>query len=125
MLRVAVVPAVRVGAVARAAALDAGAEASASTEENPPAVVAAAAVRGVAGERTTLSPLAGKRLWISAMRAWTAAAQRTKGLERLRERHVERLQAAADAAETRMVDDLVTGRHGGDRPTGEEGTWTD
>ena len=56
---------------------------------------------------------------------WTAAAQRTKGLERLRERHVERLQAAADAAETRMVDDLVTGRHGGDRPTGEEGTWTD
>ena len=55
---------------------------------------------------------------------WTAAAQRTKGLERLRERHVERLQAAADAAETRLVDDLVTGRHGGDRP-GEEETWTD
>ena len=56
---------------------------------------------------------------------WTAAAQRTKGLERLRERHVERLQAAADAAETRMVDDLVTRQHGGSRPTGEEETWTD
>ena len=55
---------------------------------------------------------------------WTAAAQRTKGLERLRERHIERLQSAADAAETRMVDDLVTRRHGGDRPTGEEETWT-
>jgi flagellar protein FliJ len=55
---------------------------------------------------------------------WTAAAQRTKGLERLEERHVERLQAAADAAETRLVDDLVTRRHGGDRP-GEEETWTD
>ena len=61
-----------------------------------------------------------------AVRAqWTAAAQRTKGLERLKERHVERVQAAADAAETRLVDDLVTRRHGGDRPTGEEGTWTD
>jgi flagellar export protein FliJ len=61
-----------------------------------------------------------------AVRAqWTAAAQRTKGLERLKERHVERLQAAADVAERRMVDDLVTGRHGGDRHPGEEETWTD
>ncbi|WP_222192279.1 flagellar export protein FliJ [Modestobacter italicus] len=54
---------------------------------------------------------------------WTAAAQRTKGLERLRERHVAALQAAADAAEVRAVDDLVTGRHSTtDR---EEETWTD
>ncbi len=62
-----------------------------------------------------------------AVRAqWTAAAQRTKGLERLKERHVERLATAADAAEARLVDDLVTRRHGGDRPTGEEEeTWTD
>jgi flagellar export protein FliJ len=56
---------------------------------------------------------------------WTAAAQRTKGLERLRERHVERSQSAADAVETRTVDDLVTRQHGGGRHTGEEGTWTD
>jgi flagellar FliJ protein len=43
---------------------------------------------------------------------WTAAAQRTKGLERLRERHQEALQHAEDAAEERAVDDLVTGRAG-------------
>ena len=43
---------------------------------------------------------------------WTAAAQRTKGLERLRERHLEALQHAEDAAEERAVDDLVTGRAG-------------
>jgi flagellar export protein FliJ len=41
---------------------------------------------------------------------WTAAAQRTKGLERLRERHQQALQHAEDAAEERAVDDLVTGR---------------
>jgi flagellar export protein FliJ len=58
---------------------------------------------------------------------WTAAAQRTKGLERLRERHVAALAAAADAAEARVVDDLVTRRHGTrqDREQDrEEGTWT-
>lgn len=43
---------------------------------------------------------------------WTAAAQRTKGLERLRDRHLEALQHAEDAAEERAVDDLVTGRYG-------------
>jgi flagellar FliJ protein len=43
---------------------------------------------------------------------WTAAAQRTKGLERLRERHLAELQRAEDAAEERAVDDLVTGRAG-------------
>jgi flagellar protein FliJ len=48
-----------------------------------------------------------------AVRAeWTAAAQRTKGLERLRERHLAALQHAADVAEERAVDDLVTGRAG-------------
>jgi flagellar FliJ protein len=55
---------------------------------------------------------------------WTAAAQRTKGLERLRERHVARLQSAADAAEARTVDDLVTRKRGGAQHREEE-TWTD
>jgi flagellar protein FliJ len=55
-----------------------------------------------------------------AVRAeWTAAAQRTKGLERLEERHHAALQHAADVAEERAVDDLVTGRAG--RSTSEEG----
>jgi len=57
---------------------------------------------------------------------WTAAAQRTKGLERLKERHVAALQAAADAAEERVVDDLVTRQHSTTtRTRGEETTWTD
>ncbi|WP_116449835.1 flagellar FliJ family protein [Blastococcus litoris] len=43
---------------------------------------------------------------------WTAAAQRTKGLERLRDRHMAALQHAEDVAEERAVDDLVTGRAG-------------
>jgi flagellar export protein FliJ len=55
---------------------------------------------------------------------WTAAAQRTKGLERLRERHLAALARAADAAEARLVDDLVTREHGA-RRNREEETWTD
>ena len=57
---------------------------------------------------------------------WTAAAQRTKGLERLRERHLEELQRAEDAAEERAVDDLVTGRAGRSGSTDliEEVPWT-
>jgi flagellar FliJ protein len=55
---------------------------------------------------------------------WTAAAQRTKGLERLRERHQQALQHAEDAAEERAVDDLVTGRAGRGNPTGEV-PWTE
>jgi flagellar protein FliJ len=43
---------------------------------------------------------------------WTEAAQRTKGLERLRERHQLAQRTAEDAAEERAVDDLVTGRAG-------------
>ena len=60
---------------------------------------------------------------------WTAAAQRTKGLEKLRERHQAALQHAEDAAEERAVDDLVTGRAG--RPNAavpeaaEEVPWTE
>jgi flagellar protein FliJ len=54
---------------------------------------------------------------------WTAAAQRTKGLERLRERHMSALRHAEDVAEERAVDDLVTGRHG--RASDEEVPWTE
>lgn len=58
-----------------------------------------------------------------AVRAqWTAAAQRTKALERLRERHHEAQQRAEAAAEERATDDLVTGRAG--RTTTEEVPWT-
>ncbi len=59
-----------------------------------------------------------------AVRAqWTAAAQRTKALERLRERHLEARRHAEAAAEERAVDDLVTGRAG--RGTAEEEVpWT-
>lgn len=59
---------------------------------------------------------------------WTAAAQRTKGLERLRDRHLAALRHAEDVAEERAADDLVTGRAGRsatDRsPDAEELPWT-
>jgi flagellar export protein FliJ len=54
---------------------------------------------------------------------WTAAAQRTKGMEKLKERHQVALQHAEDAAEERAIDDLVTGR-AGRRATTEEVPWT-
>jgi flagellar FliJ protein len=60
---------------------------------------------------------------------WTAAAQRTKGMEKLRERHQLALQHAEDAAEERAVDDLVTGRAGrprtADVDADEEVPWTE
>src|SRR4051794_22997680 len=60
---------------------------------------------------------------------WTAAAQRTKGLERLKERHEEALRVAELAAEERLVDDLVTGRAGrsATRPDHDEeaAAWTE
>ncbi|MCU1614132.1 MAG: hypothetical protein JWO98_1672 [Frankiales bacterium] len=65
-----------------------------------------------------------------AVRAqWTAAAQRTKGLERLRDRHREALLHAERTAEEKAVDDLVTGRAGRALPegralTGDEVPWT-
>jgi flagellar export protein FliJ len=55
---------------------------------------------------------------------WTAAAQRTKGLERLRERHLEAQRSAEAAAEERAVDDLVTGRAGRVQPEGNS-SWTE
>ncbi|SDN43724.1 flagellar export protein FliJ [Geodermatophilus sp. DSM 45219] len=57
--------------------------------------------------------------------AWTSAAQRTKGLERLRERHVQAVRLAEQAAEERTVDDLVTGRSGRRTRTDGESAWTD
>ena len=57
--------------------------------------------------------------------SWTAAAQRTKGLERLRERHRTAQQTAEDAAEERAVDDLVTGRAGRAQPSGPPDDQTD
>jgi flagellar protein FliJ len=63
-----------------------------------------------------------------AVRAqWTAAAQRTKGLERLRDRHQAALLSAELTAEEKAVDDLVTGRAGRARASGslEEVPWTE
>jgi flagellar FliJ protein len=57
--------------------------------------------------------------------AWTAAAQLTKGLERLRERHLQAVRLAEQAAEERTVDDLVTGRSGRRTLTAGEAAWTD
>lgn len=48
---------------------------------------------------------------------WTEAAQRTKGLEKLKERHRAAQEAADNAAEERAVDDLVTGRAGRAQPS--------
>jgi flagellar FliJ protein len=60
-----------------------------------------------------------------AVRAeWTAAAQRTKALERLSERHREAQLHAAVVAEERAADDLVTGRAGRIQP-GKEPAWRD
>jgi flagellar export protein FliJ len=57
---------------------------------------------------------------------WTAAAQRTKGMERLRERHLQGLATAEAAAEERAADDLVTGRAGrAGTTTGTEVPWTE
>jgi flagellar FliJ protein len=56
---------------------------------------------------------------------WTEAAQRTKGLERLKERHQRALQDAEDAAEERAVDDLVTGRAARSTSAPGEVPWTE
>lgn len=56
---------------------------------------------------------------------WTAAARRTKGMERLRERHLQELATAEAAAQERAADDLVTGRAGRTATTDEEVPWTE
>ncbi|MGY1815458.1 flagellar export protein FliJ [Blastococcus sp. SYSU D00820] len=57
---------------------------------------------------------------------WTAAAQATKALEKLRDRHELAARSAEDAAEARAIDDLVTRQHAGaaDDETREEDPWT-
>ncbi|SNS71665.1 hypothetical protein SAMN06893096_10725 [Geodermatophilus pulveris] len=57
--------------------------------------------------------------------AWTAAAQRAKGLERLRERHLQAVRLAEQTAEERTVDDLVTARSGRRARTDGEAAWRD
>ncbi len=56
---------------------------------------------------------------------WTAAAQRTKGMERLRERHLQVIATAEAAAEERAADDLVTGRARRTAAAAEEVPWTE
>lgn len=59
-----------------------------------------------------------------AVRAgWTAAAQATKALERMAERHRLAAARAELAAEERAADDVVTGRYRTSRR--EEDTWRD
>lgn len=104
-----------------------------ATTSLPPQATAASFVAAMVATRTAAADVQAARALAIAqaeqaevVRAqWTAAAQRTKGLERLRERHLARLQSAADVTEARTVDDLVTRQHGGTRHSGEEGSWTD
>ncbi|WP_193616535.1 flagellar export protein FliJ [Goekera deserti] len=91
------------------------------------AVEDASAARALAAAQAEQSALVRSR--------WTAAAQRTKGLERLQERHAAALAHADDVAEIRTVDDLVTRQHadgvgdgrqhdGPDTDDEQEATWT-
>jgi flagellar protein FliJ len=98
----------------------------------PPTAMAGDFIAAMVASRTAAADVAAARALAiahaqqaEAVRGqWTAAAQRTKGLERLRERHVARMQTAADAAEARTVDDLVTRQHGDAQRRKEEETWT-
>ncbi|MGY1741583.1 MULTISPECIES: flagellar export protein FliJ [unclassified Blastococcus] len=89
-------------------------------------VASRAAAADVSAARSTAQASAEHAELLRAR--WTAAAQETKALEKLRDRHELALRSAEDAAETRAVDDLVTGRWStrtGSAPAerGEEGTW--
>ncbi|MGY1747461.1 flagellar export protein FliJ [Blastococcus sp. SYSU D00695] len=91
-------------------------------------VASQAAAADVAAARSTARASAEHAELLRAR--WTAAAQETKALEKLRDRHELARRLADDAAETRAVDDLVTGRYtpgAEEAPTerGEEGTWRD
>jgi flagellar FliJ protein len=133
--RAAALAAAQAAREAAAAAERAERDAAALTERALPAqvtggafiaamVASAAAAADVSAARAVAVARAEQAELVRAR--WTAAAQRTKGLERLRERHVAALQAAADAAEERVVDDLVTRQHSTTaRSSREEMTWTD
>ena len=89
-------------------------------------VASQAAAADVSAARSTAQASAEHAELLRAR--WTAAAQETKALEKLRDRHELARRAAEDAAETRAVDDLVTGRYSArsDRRTtdrGEEEAW--
>lgn len=111
-------------------------EAALATAEVPRSLTAGAFVATMTRLRTAASDASDARALAGASaeqaelvrQRWTAAAQRTKGLERLRERHLAELQRAEDAAEERAVDDLVTGRAGRTATTAphetEEVPWT-
>ena len=118
---------------ATAAAERAERDALALADRRPPAhttgagftaamVASAAAAADVSAARALAVARAEQAELVRAR--WTAAAQRTKGLERLKERHLASLQVAADAAEARVVDDLVTRQHSSTQRREEE-TWTD
>ncbi len=123
-------------AAARDAARRAEEQAAALRTRVPPAsapahvflasvVASAAAAADVAAARST-AQAAAEQAGLLRER-WTAAAQETRALERLRDRHLLALRTAELAAEERAVDDLVTRRHavrgtGGD-DEGEEEPW--
>ena len=88
-------------------------------------VASAAAAADVAAARSTAQASAEQAVLVRAR--WTAAAQETRALERLRERHLLALRAAELTAEERAVDDLVTRRHAVRTATdgGEEEPWRD
>ncbi|RZU34529.1 flagellar FliJ family protein [Blastococcus saxobsidens] len=132
----------RAAAAAAAAAANAAADAdrrateyetALSTAELPRTMPAGAFVAAMVLLRTAATDAADARSLATAsaeqaeaVRAgWTAAAQRTKALERLAERHRQAQLHAADVAEERAADDLVTGRAGRPTRTGEEQAWTD
>jgi flagellar protein FliJ len=119
----------RAAAAAAAQAAAAAADADRRASERERAVAAAALPENASGRvfvaaRTLLQTAAAdaaaaRSLAIASaeqaelVRArWTTAAQRTKGLERLRERHLAALAQAELTAEERAVDDLVTGHAG-------------
>ncbi|MGY1885728.1 MULTISPECIES: flagellar FliJ family protein [unclassified Blastococcus] len=136
----------RAAAAAAAAAANAAADAARRAAEQetalagavlPPSLPAGSFVAAMVLLRTAATDAADARSLATAqaeqaeaVRAeWTAAARRTKALERLAERHREAQQRAADAAEARAADDLATGRarRGTDEGTDtERGTaWTE
>ncbi|MGY1984790.1 flagellar FliJ family protein [Blastococcus sp. SYSU DS0669] len=119
----------RAAAAAAAAAANAAGEAARRATEQetalagallPPSLPAGSFVAAMVLLRTAATDAADARSLATAqaeqaeaVRAeWTAAARRTKALERLAERYRLAEQQAADAAEVRAVDDLVTGRAG-------------
>ncbi|GAB3300254.1 hypothetical protein GCM10027451_02350 [Geodermatophilus aquaeductus] len=87
-------------------------------------VASAAAAADVTAARATAQASAEQAGLLRAR--WTAAAQQTKALEKLRERHLLAQHHAELSAEERAVDDLVTARHAGADSEGrEEEPWRD